>query len=261
MNYFDTHCHLNLTEFDGKLHETVISAREKGVSEILIPGTNVANSLKAVEIAENYKTLYAAVGIHPTEPLETYDPKNELFKMEEILNLGKKQIRAVGEVGLDFYRFTAPPRIQIEYLQAQINLAKKYSLAISIHNRLAAEALIDLLKIEWSESLSGRIVFHCCEANQDLLKFAIDRFIYIGVDGDYTYDKDKKNFAKEIPVELLVLETDSPYMTPEPLRSEKVFPNTPKNLTLTADALSRLKNISHESLAKTTTDNARRLFA
>ena len=125
---------------------------------------------------------------------------------------------------------------------------------------MATNDIIKVLKNDWSPSLSGKTVFHCCPPENELLIFAKEREIFIGVDGDITYDKDKMDFIKQIPIELLVIETDSPYLTPEPIRKSKRFPNKPENLKYVAEKVSDLKDISLDEVIKRTTINGKRLF-
>jgi len=259
---FDTHCHLNLDPlFD--VHETVIKdARTAGISHILIPSTNWVNAKRALEIVENFKNTYMAVGIHPTEKLESINLESVATRIEEFVKSNFKVI-AIGEIGLDFYHTTrsidaSGPAIQKQFFESQLRLAVKLSLPVIIHNRLATEDVIDILTSIGAENFSGKAVFHCCPPDETLLEFAKRYSIYIGVDGDVTYDTEKQNFIKRVPSELLLLETDSPYLTPEPARSEKRFPNEPSNLVHTAECVSSLRG---EDVVKSTTDNALRLFS
>ena len=273
---FDTHCHLNFKAFDGKVEEVVERARKAGVNYFVVPGTDVETSKKAIEIAEKFNGIYAAVGIHPHHVFgsarqflshESLTPLNEIKKIEELLT--NKKVVAVGEVGLDkhIYKKTKyqdykvyPEFIegQKEFLKAQIELAVKYKKSLILHNR---QTKTDLLKIivepAVAKDLAGKAVFHCCEPDIELLEFAKRHKIYIGVDGDVTYWKEKQNFVKKIPLEQLVLETDSPFLSPKPLRSET---NEPKNLDLIASFIAKQVNITKDKLIKITKENSKKLF-
>ena len=181
------------------------------------------------------------------------------------------KVVAVGEVGLDkhYYQETkyADYTISQEFidlqkklLTAQIQLAIQYKKSLILHNREAKKEFLAVITENWSESLAFKAVFHCGEADQDLLSFAKEHHIFIGVDGDVTYDVKKQEFVKTIPLKLLVLETDSPYLLPEPLRSKKMFPNEPKNIPLIAQCISEITNTSIKRLIEVTTENAKRLF-
>jgi TatD DNase family protein len=143
----------------------------------------------------------------------------------------------------------------------QIQLASDHHKSLIIHSREAVDEVIDLLTTYWHTNLTGRAVFHCCEPDKRLLSFAQKQHLYIGVDGDITYNKKKQEFIKTVPLNMLVLETDSPYLLPEPLKSRKEYPNEPKNISIILSFISRLLPISKQELEKQTDENARRLFA
>ncbi len=270
---FDTHCHLNFQCFAGKEKEVIDRAKTAGVNYFLVPGTDKQSSRKAVEIAQKYDGVYAAVGIHPHH---VYESQKSNVKSQNCISnlkmlLQQEKVVAVGEVGLDrhVYKNTKYDGYAVEetfiesqkvYLQEQINLALEYDKSLILHNREAKDDFLAVLKDKWDKKLVGRTVFHCCEPDEELLQFAIDHKIYIGVDGDVTYDPKKQAFVKKIPLDLLVLETDSPYLLPEPLRSQKLFPNEPKNIPLIAEFISKLKHTSINQLIEVTTNNAKRLF-
>ncbi|MDO8497999.1 MAG: TatD family hydrolase [bacterium] len=293
---FDTHCHLNFSRFKKNFPEVIQRAKEAGIDQIVVPGTDVESSKKAVEIAERYEGVWAAVGVHPHHVYElnvergTSQPKADeilaknvkiiLYEIEKLLSHPK--VVAVGEVGVDRHTYEETKYetynveesfidLQKELLREQIKLAVKYKKSLILHNREAKIDLLEELNEVWDSNLEGRTVFHCCESDTvgtgrdlSLLDYAIEKKIYIGVDGDITYDLPesikKKEFIKKVPLEMLVLETDSPFLLPEPLRTKKEYPNEPKNLTFIATYVAELKGMSVEELAKQTTKNAKRLF-
>lgn len=281
---FDTHCHLNFKIFKNNYSEVISRAREAGVTNIIIPGTDIESSKKAIEIAEKFDGVYAAVGIHPHHTQE-FRIQNLKFRIKEKLKqietlLVHPKVVAIGEVGLDshIYKNTKYKdyqitdefiKVQKELFVEQIKLAVKYKKRLIIHNWEAdlhqgfgRQAKNNLLNILNSYFLPATIpaVFHCCEPDRELLDFAKKHQIFIGVDGDVTYNQDKQNYVKQIPLELLVLETDSPYLLPQPLRDQKLFPNEPKNIPIIAEYIARLKNISTKKIIEATTDNAKKLF-
>jgi len=278
---FDTHCHLNFSAFEGILEKVVAEAKKAGVEKIVVPGTDVETSKKAVEIAQKFDGVYAAVGIHPHHVKEIQNAKlksqNENLKLKigEIEKLIKKpKVVAVGEIGLDkhIYQKTKYKNYQIddefialqkEIFLAQLKLAKKYKKTIIIHNREAKNDLLEILTNNQSLITNNSLVFHCCEPDDDLLNFAKQNNIYIGVDGDVTYDIKKQEFVKKIPLKLLVLETDSPFLTPAPLRKNKKtrFPNTPKNLVIIAKKIVEIKGKKAEKdILKKINENTNQLF-
>lgn len=258
---FDTHCHLNLPSFEKNYFDVISEARAEGVSHFLIPGVNIETSKKAIEIAQSFNNIYAAIGIHPTEKLDEYDLDKTMFQLEELISSSDRVV-AVGEIGLDYYHLNTPARIQKEFLKEQLKLAIKYDKAIILHSRHSSEDIIPALKEVGLENIKGKTVFHCCEPIQELLEFAIKNEIYIGVDGDVTYDTEKEEFVKKIPLELLILETDSPFLTPEPIRSHNnnMDRNEPKYIKYVCKKVAIIKNKKIEEIERITTENAKRLL-
>lgn len=259
---FDSHCHLNLDPLFDECESVIARARSENVTEFLVPSTNYSNARRAMDLVENYQGVYMAVGVHPTEQLNETSIDKTLAWIEDTVKSNFKVV-AVGEIGLDYYHTTksldvAGPRLQKEYFEAQVSLAIKLDLPIIIHNRLATDDLLDILTSFNPTNFSGKAVFHCCPAEERILEFAIKHSLYIGVDGDITYDSEKQRFVRNVPSELLLIETDSPYLTPLPVREQKRFPNEPSHLGLIADCISELKN---ESVREYTSTNARLLFS
>ncbi|MEK7109807.1 MAG: TatD family hydrolase [Patescibacteria group bacterium] len=282
--YFDTHCHLNFEAFNGRIERAIDEAKKVGVNQIVIPGTDFETSKKAVEIAEKYEGIYAAVGIHPHHVYEIYkkarDRKFFDGKQQTAKNLipslsillSSPKVVAIGEVGIDrhIYQKTKYPNYQIEeefvklqkiILKEQILLSIKYDKSLVLHNREAKADMFEVLNKIWDKKLEGRSVFHCCEPDPELLEFAKKHRMFIGIDGDITYYKEKQEFIKTVPLEMLVLETDSPFLNPEPHRKkEGGVKNEPKNIPLIAEFVAKLKGISVDEVAEITTENACVLF-
>ena len=256
---FDTHCHLNFQAFSDSFDSVIKTAQNENVSLMMIPGTDYEISKRAVEISEIYSGTYSAIGIHPTKDLENLDLNQSLIMLEELAKSPK--VMAIGEIGLDYYRYRAGSVIQKMFFEHQLKLALKLNKSMIIHNRHASEDVLKILNKIRTENFEERVVFHCCEPDEILLDFAIKHNIYVGVDGDVTYDKAKQDFIKQVPLELLVVETDSPYIIPEPLRStKKGVSNEPKNVKLVLEKISEIKNVDFEELVKITTGNGKRLF-
>lgn len=269
----DTHCHLNFEAFRGTETKTLNQAYNKGVSKIIIPGTDVILSKRAVALTSKYPNVYATVGIHPHHTIK-YQNSNikyqtEIKTIEKLLH--NKKVIGVGEVGLDRYEYQKTKykdyqitdsfiQTQKKILIEQIKLAIKYNKALVLHNREATTDILRVLKKHWHPVLTRKVVFHCCEANEQLLEFATEHKIYIGVDGDITWSKKKQRFIAQVPIELLVLETDSPYLTPEPIRQVKEFPNVPANLPIIARMVASVKNINIEKISNQTIKNTQKLF-
>lgn len=278
---FDTHCHLNFKALRKHLPDVLAAAQAAGITRMLIPGTNLDTSKAAVEIAEQQPNLYVAAGIHPHHAFELYaklgqDERSmdtvlgEEMKLIEPLYTHPKVV-AVGEVGLDRHMYVKTKyeeyvvteefvTVQKHLLKLHITLALLHDKPLILHNREAADDLLTVLNEVWDDRLNGRMVFHCCEANDALLDFAIRHHIYIGVDGDITYGTDKHGFISKVPHDLLVIETDSPYLLPEPLRTQKLYPNTPANLPLVAQTVASLWKKPANEVAKITETNGVKLF-
>lgn len=272
--FIDTHCHINFKQFNKTRENIIVNAQKNGVDSFIVPGTDVISSQKAVELASQNKSIYAAVGIHPHHTFDIqhviHNIQNDMQELEKMIIHPK--VVAVGEVGLDrhVYEETKYPNYQIsegfmklqrEYFIAQMCLAKQYKKALIIHNRETKKDLLVILDKQWSEDMRFHTVFHCCEPDEELLAYAKTHNIFIGVDGDVTYGGEKAAFVQKVPLEMLVLETDSPFLLPEPFRTQKLYPNTPANIPLIAQCIADIKGVSVEEVAEVTTRNARRLFS
>lgn len=271
--FFDTHCHLNFKVFDNDVEKIINDAFNVGVKNIVIPGTDIKTSEKAIKIAEKFSHIYAAVGIHPHHVFEVFSQENQ--NKENTLNnlmtllkklINHKKVVAIGEIGLDryLYKKTRHKNYQINedfidlqkmFFVEQIKLAYQFHKSLIIHNREAKSDLLKILKKNKQYIRSKKTVFHCCEADEELLDFAIKNNIFIGVDGDIYYDEKKQFFIKKVLLELLVIETDAPFLSPY-----RKFPNQPKNLPLIAEKIASIKNFSIDEVAKKTTENGKILF-
>lgn len=273
----DTHAHLNFKAFAKTLDSTLVDVYAAGVHIAIIPGTDNKTSVRAVEIAQKYAGMYAAVGIHPHHVFDevvkangkAIDYDHRLSVIKALLT--KARVVAVGEIGLDrhLYKNTKYTKYQIdeefmtvqkEFFARQLKFAIQFGKSVIIHNRETADEMLELLEQKWDKRLSGKVVIHCCEPSRKILQFAIAHNAYIGVDGDVTYSSAKQKFVQYIPPELLVLETDSPFLLPEPLRTEKKFPNTPKNLPGIAKFIANLRGVPVEDLIEQVDKNATKLF-
>lgn len=272
--YIDTHCHLNFKRFKKNVEEVIEESKQAGVEIMVVPGTDISTSKRAIEIASKNEGVYSAVGIHPHHVYECMQPEaqsiDSLLEGLDML-IQTENVVAVGEVGMDrhvykqtkYESYAVNPTflsLQENLFRTQIQLAIRYKKSLIVHNREASGDLIRVLQEEWDASLEHHTVFHCCEANPQLLQFAQDHNIFIGIDGDVTYDRKKRDFIQQVPLKLLVLETDSPFILPEPLKSQKKYPNSPANIPLIAKAVAEIKNVSIEEAASPTTINAKKLF-
>jgi TatD DNase family protein len=269
----DTHTHLQFQVFEGIRNQVIKNALESGIKKIVVVGTNLETSIKAVELAKKYPEVYASVGIHPHHIFDYLHSEKNLYedlqRIEELISNIK--VVALGETGMDRHNYpnTKYPNygitqefinLQKRAFEAQIKLAVKHNKALIIHNRGAVTELLEVLKKCWDPVLENRSVFHCCEPDHGLLRFARNYNVFLGIDGDITYHKKKQDFMKQIPLEQLVLETDSPYFVPEPLKTQGVKINEPKNICLIAEFISKLKNEPLKNVQNLSRINAKKLF-
>ena len=259
MDFIDTHCHLYL----GSLHEDIENVLERAcglnVNYIIVPGIDLPTSRQAVQLAEKYPGIYAAVGIHPNDAL-TWDGQTRK-ELQSLLE--HKKVVAVGEIGLDYYRDHTPHAVQIDVLNQQLALALEFDKPVIIHCRQAMEDLWPILKL-WRLSLSSSLkkcpgVFHSFDSDLIIAKEIIQHQFLIGVSGPVTYKNaiERQKTIGALPLEKLVLETDAPFLSPHPLRGRV---NEPANIPLIASKVAELLNQPVEKVAEITLANAKQLF-
>lgn len=262
MMLIDTHCHLYLPEFEADLATVVGRAIDSQVRGMIVVGIDAKTSREAIRLAEQYKEIYAAVGIHPNS--QVLNIEEELRQIQELLFHPK--VLAVGEIGLDTYREYVPLSEQKNRLQRQLELASEAKLPVIIHNRNAIEELYPILT-KWTESQmtispanSKRIgVLHSFSEDVRWALRMIDLGFSIGISGIVTFPKAHKvkEVVMAIPQQFLLLETDAPYLSPQPRRGKR---NEPGYLVYTLQEMVNLMGSSIESLANMTTINAQNLF-
>lgn len=271
----DTHCHLNFHKFENDYDEVIKRALEKGVTRIINVGTKLDSSQQAIDLADKYKELYAIVGVHPhhADKLElqqdaqtTTDQDNWIRGLEEMAKHPK--VVAIGECGLDYYSYQSngivEPGLQKDVFEAQIELAHRAGLPLQIHNRQAGEDVIDMLHRHKNLLRDVPGMFHCFAGSETVLKDALDLGFYIGFDGNITYggiakgeSTDLKDLARLTPLERIVIETDSPYLTPHPHRGTR---NEPQYGIIVAEFIAQLKGISYKALVEQTDKNVYTVF-
>jgi TatD DNase family protein len=252
---FDTHAHLDQEEFDGDRQSVVDRARAAGVEVVVAVGTTAAASLKCVELAAQFAGVYAAVGIQPN-----YVAQAEPGDWEQIEQLAAApKVVAIGETGLDRHWDYTPFDLQREYFDRHMELARRLDLPFIIHMRDCDEdILMALREARQRGPLSG--VMHSFTGDGTMAAECVALGLYISFAGMVTYKKSQalRDCAAAIPLDRLLIETDSPYLSPEPVRGQR--PNEPALLRHTAECLARVRGVPLEALAAQTTANARRLF-
>ena len=273
MTLTDTHCHLDLNQFNSDREAVIERAAQTGIKRILIPGLSVTSSRAVVKLAESHPMLYAAVGVHPSEA-GTWDAsmKNELrgFVVD---SFGSSKIVAIGEIGLDYYWDSTSHDLQIEVLKEQLDLASELRLPVILHCREKGDALdgdcaSDLLKTleEWVAGLRSRKsplaerpgVLHSFSGSLETARRAIGLNFFIGVTGPVTYRKERQELIAALPLERLLIETDAPFLAPYPYRGKR---NEPTYVRLIADKIASLHSCDITKVATITSENAQRLFA
>lgn len=250
---FDTHAHLEDEKFDDDRAEVIENIKNAGIGFVVNPGCDVESSKKAVKLSEEYDFIYAAVGVHPHDT-EDMTP-GTLDEIEKLCS--HKKVKAVGEIGLDYYYDFSAKEKQIYWFEEQMELAKKVKLPVIIHDRDAHRDTIDILKKKHVEEVGG--VMHCFSGSVEMAEEALRLGMYISVAGPVTF----KNSARlpqvvlRVPNDRLLIETDSPYLTPEPMRGKR---NDSSKIIYTAKKIAEIKNISMDELMEITTANARRFF-
>ncbi|KFN03663.1 TatD family deoxyribonuclease [Bacillus clarus] len=250
---FDTHSHLNAEQFEEDLQEVIVRMKEAGVTYTVVVGFDEVTIKKAIELAETYDFIYAAVGWHPVDAIDMTE--EHLVWLEELA--AHPKVVALGEMGLDYHWDKSPKEIQKEVFRKQIALAKKVKLPIIIHNRDATQDIVDILEEEQAAKVGG--IMHCFSGSVEVAKRCIDMNFLISLGGPVTFKNAKKpkEVAMEIPMEKLLIETDCPYLTPHPFRGKR---NEPSYVKLVAEEIANLKGISYEEVAQVTTENAKKLF-
>lgn len=250
---FDTHAHLNDEKFAGEQDEVIRRARENGVSRIMNIGYNRYTIPTTLELAEKYDFIYAAVGWHPHDAKDMTD--EDLAWIEELTKHPK--VVALGEMGLDYYWDNSPRDVQADVFRRQIALARKVKLPIVIHDREAHQDIVEILREEKADEVGG--IMHCFSGSWELAKQCLDLNFYISLGGPVTFKNAKKpkEVAEKVPLDRLLIETDSPYLTPEPYRGKR---NESAYVHYVAEKIAELRNMDLEELAEVTTNNARTLL-
>ena len=256
MEFFDSHAHYNDEKFNDDLEEVIQNTYKEGVTKFICAGYDIQSSKKSLDISNNHEFIYSICGISPNDVPDTIGDVNKYIKELENLIENNKLV-AIGEIGLDYYWNKENKEIQKEMFIKQIQLANKYDLPIVIHTREAVDDTIHILKDVCQANKKG--VFHCCPLNRELVKQALNLDFYISFAGPVTF-KNSKNaieIIQMVPMDRMLIETDSPYLAPEPKRGTR---NDCRNVKYIAQKIAEVKNIELSEVAKQTYDNAKKIF-
>ena len=249
---FDTHAHMDDRAFDTDREELLNSFPNQGIALLMNPGCSLESSRNAVKLANRYDYVYAAVGSHP----DAADEVNEVV-LEEYRKLCKRnpKVKAIGEIGLDYHYEDIPREIQLKAFRAQMELARELNLPAIVHEREAHEDGMAVVR-EFSD-VTG--VFHCYSGSAEMARQLVDRGWYIGFTGVLTFKNARKaiEVASSIPLDRIVIETDCPYMSPEPFRGKR---NDPGRIYRMAEKLAEIRGRSVEEIHTITLENGKRLY-
>ena len=261
MEFFDSHCHLDDERFDEDREKLIAEIKKADITRLVSAGYSVEGSIKGVALSKTYDYIYTTCGISPNDIPQT---EEELWKnIDKIRDLVKeniedKKIVAIGEIGLDYYweKELQKRELQRQAFIKQIEMANAFDLPIVIHTR---EAVMDTLEILKSHTVNKKGVFHCCPLNRELVKEALKLGFYISFAGPVTFknSKNANEIIEMVPNDKMLIETDSPYLAPEPVRGTR---NDPRNVKHIAQKIADVKGISLEEIAKLTYNNAKKIF-
>ena len=249
---FDTHAHMDDRAFDDDRAELLAGLPDQGLALVMNPGCSLESSKNAVRLAREYAYIYAAVGSHP----DAADEVNQavLDEYRELCKLNPK-VKAIGEIGLDYHYEDIPREIQMTAFRAQMELARELDLPVIVHERDAHEDGMAVVR-DFPE-VTG--VFHCYSGSAEMARQLVDKGWYIGFTGVLTFKNARKaiEVASSIPLDRIVLETDCPYMAPEPFRGRR---NDPGKIYRMAEKLAEIRGLSVEEIQAITVENGRRLY-
>ncbi|ADG80991.1 TatD family hydrolase [Thermincola potens] len=249
----DAHAHLDDSKYEQDRHEMLMRAKERGVTHIVNVGYDLPSSKRSIQLAEEYEFIFAAVGVHPHDVKEA--PPDILDRLKDLVIHPK--VVAIGEIGLDYYRDLSPRELQQERFRKQIELAIEVGLPIIVHDREAHGDTMAILK-EYEGRVAG--VLHCFSGSWDMARECINMGYYISFAGPVTFNNANKlrEVAAKVPLHRLLVETDAPYLTPEPHRGKR---NESAYVYYVAERIAQLRNIPVEELAHAAAENTLRLFS
>lgn len=248
----DTHVHLDDPRYDKDREEIIKGLSDWGVKKIINIGADMESTKKSVELADKYENIYAAIGVHPhdakTMKDKDFDTLRELSKHPKVV--------AIGEIGLDYYYDHSERAVQKEIFERQILLAKELDMPIVIHSRDAAKDTLDIIK-KHIDGLRGEM--HCYSYSLEIMREYVKMGFYIALGGVVSFNNARvaKEVAREVPIDYLLLETDSPYLTPHPFRGKR---NEPGYVKFVAEKIAEIRNMDIDEIINATTKNAKRLF-
>ena len=249
MELIDTHCHIYYDKYSNDLDDVISRANKKNINHIVCVGVDLESSKKSLALSEKYDSVFATTGYHPHEA--KLAPKDYLDKMKDLLE--KPKVIAVGEIGLDYYYEHSDKKVQIKVFREQLELAKELNMPTIIHNRESDDDLYQNIK----ESNINKGVIHCYSSDVKYANKLFELGLIVSFTGIVTFSKTLQEVVKEIPIDKIMLETDSPYLTPIPFRGKR---NEPYMVNYVAEKIADIKGISVKEVAEITTKTAKGFF-
>ena len=252
--FIDSHCHLTYEPLNNKIPEILEKCNNFGVMKLLTIGTNIETSIQCSKISKQYQNIYSSIGIHPSE--SHLDTKNDI-EIKKLYNQNSKNI-AYGETGLDFFHSKEHIIRQINLFETHIKYAKEDNATIIVHTRDAEDETLSIIKNN-SKNKDVRFLIHCFTGTLQFAKLLLNLGCYISFSGIITFKNtlDLQDVVKYVPIERMLIETDSPYLSPEPYRGKK---NSPEKVVYVAQKISELKNINLDEVGDKTTKNFYKIF-
>lgn len=250
---FDTHAHYDDEAFDEDRDALLAELPENGIARVVNVGASLASCGRTIEIMNRYDYIYGAIGVHPSETAELNDEAFEWLRQQCQL----EKCVAVGEIGLDYYWDEPDRELQKEWFRRQLNLARELAKPVIIHSRDAAKDTVDLMTEEHAEEIGG--VIHCYSYTKETAEVFLKMGFYFGIGGVLTFKNAKKlkEAVAYIPLDRIVLETDCPYLAPEPNRGKR---NSSLNIPYVVKALAEIKDVEEETVRKAAWENAHKLY-
>ncbi|CAN1607383.1 TatD Mg-dependent DNase [Candidatus Pelagibacterales bacterium] len=248
----DSHCHLDYEPLISDINKIILNAKKNNVTNLLTIGTSLESSKKVLEIVKKYENVYGAIGIHPNSTTNNLSDLNELVDIKK----KSKKIIAFGETGLDYFYKRSEKNDQIQSFEKHIQFAISEKVPVIIHTRDADEDTISIIKKYYTKT---KFLIHCFTGSLDFAKNLLDLECLISFSGIITFKKstDLRNVVKYVPMEKMLIETDSPYLSPDPFRGKS---NEPANVKIVAENVALIKKISFEEVANLTTSNFNKFF-
>ena len=261
MEFFDSHAHLDDARFDEDRETLIQEIKKAGITKFVSAGYSIEGSKKGLELSKQYEYIYTTCGISPNDIPQTEEALwKDIDEIRHLVesNLESKKIVAIGEIGLDYYweKDLQRREWQRQAFMKQIEMANSFELPIVIHTR---EAVMDTLEILKENTVNKKGIFHCCPLNRELVKEALKLGFYISFAGPVTFknSKNANEIIQMVPNDKMLIETDSPYLAPEPVRGTR---NDPRNVKFIAQKVADVKDMTLEEVAKITYENAKKIF-